>query len=119
MTLGTLQCSAAVGTSEAASGHSCLCLPTLLRAVVVGSCRNGKGVLVEKIVRITKAHIPHEISLSGSRLLISAPPPLYCLSVPPHLFTSLKAVSHRERKQSLKGSAVAFGLGLCPRSGQD
>lgn len=54
MTLGTLQCSSAVGTSEAASsGHSCLCLPTLLRAVVVGSCRNGKGVLVEKTIRLT------------------------------------------------------------------
>jgi hypothetical protein len=118
MTLGTLQCSAAVGTSEAASGHSCLCLPTLLRAVVVGSCRNGNGVLVEKN---HKAHQgPHSPTKSVYLVLscwfLFTPPPRMLPIVPPHLFTSLKAVSHKENR-SLRGSTVASGVGLCPRSG--
>lgn len=43
MTLGTLQRSAAVGTSEAASRHSCLCLPTLFRAEAVGELQELEG----------------------------------------------------------------------------
>jgi hypothetical protein len=36
MTPGTLWCSTAVGTSEAASRHSCFCLPRLLRRMTGG-----------------------------------------------------------------------------------
>lgn len=83
--------SAAVGTSEAASGHSCLCLPTLLRAVALEGCRDGNGVLVEKITRLAKARMSKAVCL-GSALLISVSHTLPICA--PHLFTSLKAVSH-------------------------
>lgn len=49
MTPGILQCSAAVGTAEAANMHSCFCLPTLLRKMAVGGCGDGGGVLFDKM----------------------------------------------------------------------
>ena len=49
MTPGIPQRSAAVGTAEAANVHSCLCLPTLLRRMAVGSCEDGGRALFDKM----------------------------------------------------------------------